>query len=121
MQKPSSMVTLGGAADLIERDRQTLVRALRGTRPDRIEGKKQLYKVATIFRKLLEHLLKTTGGMQRSVTDQHTRLAAAKAETAEMELATKKGETVNAEAVAQLLEHEFMITREHFLALPGAI
>jgi hypothetical protein len=41
MKKSPAMVTVTGAAELIERDRATLVRALRDIRPDRVDGKRE--------------------------------------------------------------------------------
>ena len=117
MKKPTNLVTITGAAELLERDRATLVRALRGTKPDARDGKRELFKVATIFRSLLTHLLKTSGQGMRSVTDEHTRLARAKAEKAEMEIAEKKGELVRTAIISNLLELEYRTVNERLLVI----
>jgi hypothetical protein len=112
----ASLVTITGAAELLEKDRATLVRALRGTKPDRVEGKRQFFKLRTIFDRLLEHERGTIEAGKK-VVDEHRLLAKARREKVEMEVAVKKGELVDAATMERLLELEYRVVGERLLGI----
>jgi phage terminase Nu1 subunit (DNA packaging protein) len=121
MVMPPNMFTVSGAAEALERDRATVQRCLRDTKPDLVEGKRQFYKLKTIFNAVLRHEMRTTGGPGRSVTDEHTALARARREKVELEVATIKGELVSAETMANLLELEYRVITERLLSIAAVV
>jgi phage terminase Nu1 subunit (DNA packaging protein) len=68
--------SINRAADLLERDRQTLVRALRHVPPDAGTPKRPLYRLATVVKELVAHEAKPDG---RHGKGDEARLAAERA------------------------------------------
>jgi hypothetical protein len=92
--------------------------ALRGVKPNGFEGRQGRYTLKTLFDALLKHEMRSVSSGSVKITDQHTRLAQARAETAELLLAEKKGKMVNAAEMRDLLELQNRTVTERLLVIP---
>jgi hypothetical protein len=115
----TSFVTPTGAA-LLERDRQTVVRALRGTKPDRIEGKRKLYRWKVIFDKMLEHERGTIEA-GKAITDEHRLLAKARREKIERENEVAAGRLLDIESDSAALEQDYRTITERLLSIAAEV
>jgi hypothetical protein len=106
------------AAEMLERDRRTLTRALRSVKPDAHEKRAPRWKLSSIFSACLAHEMR--GAVPGKIVDEHARLTRARAEKVERENALAEGRLVDVELVGQMLEEENKIVTEHFLNLAGA-
>jgi len=96
--------TINGAASLIEKDRRTLVAALKSVKPDAREGRQNRYKMRTIFNALMAHELRAVGRSSGGkIVDEHILLARARREKIERENALAAGKLVHIEVVVEAL------------------
>ena len=107
--------SIHAAAEMLERDRRTLVRALRAVKPDAHEKRAPRWKLSTIFDALLQHEMR--GAAPGRIVDEHARLTRARAEKVERENAIAAGRYVDLELVGSMLEEENKVVAEHFLNL----
>jgi phage terminase Nu1 subunit (DNA packaging protein) len=114
-----TLFSVNSAALLIEKDRRTLVAALRGLKPDGFEGRQKRYKLKTLFDALLRHEMRAVGigGSANKITDEHAALARARRQKVEMELAERAGRLVDAETMGDLLEKENRNVSERLLGI----
>jgi hypothetical protein len=125
MKKQPILFTISGAAEALHRDRATLVRALRNTKSDKVDGKRQLFTLKTIFDKLFEHELRSVGvggsGKGKQITDEHVLLAKARREKIEQETAERAGKLLDRDAMLDLMTRDHQIVTERLLIIAAEV
>jgi hypothetical protein len=113
---PAQFFSINAAAELTGLDRRRWARVMRHTPPDsKVGGDK--WRFPTMIAALLADVEGKSDGP--NLTDARTRVALAKAETAERQNQQDAGEWVEIEDVIAMYTAEVMQVREHFLSLPG--
>jgi hypothetical protein len=119
--KKDELLSVNKAADLLEKDRQTIVRALRGVEPDGIEMKQARYKLSTIM-KALEAPRPSGGKSQEAgLTEARAELAREQAASVALKNAVARGEFVSLAGVRREVETMLATFRERVLSIPGKV
>jgi len=105
-QKPDPLISENKAAQLLERDRGTIKRALHGIAPDGFEGDQPRYKLATVMRAMAAHTRRT--GSRSNVSP------------IEAELAALEEAAIAVEAFLNCLRAERAVARRRVLAKSDA-
>jgi phage terminase Nu1 subunit (DNA packaging protein) len=115
--------TINRCAEMLERDRASVARALRNVPPDAGTPKRPLYRLATVTKALTAHHAKPDG---RRGNGDDARLTAARAELAReqtaaiaLKNAVARGEYVPLAAIQKSAEAIFATFRERVLTIPG--
>lgn len=118
--KNHELVSITKAADLLGKDRQTIVRAVRGIEPDGVEMKQPRYKLATIM-KALDAPRDNGGGrsQEAGLTEARAELAREQATAVAMKNAITRGDFVPLAIVKRNLETVITTVRERLLSIPG--
>jgi phage terminase Nu1 subunit (DNA packaging protein) len=117
--------TINRCAEMLERDRASVARALRNVPPDAGTPKRPLYRLATVTKALTAHHAKPDG---RRGNGDDARLTAARAELAREQTAAiafknavARGEYVRLSLIQRSAETIFATFRERALSIPGKI
>jgi phage terminase Nu1 subunit (DNA packaging protein) len=117
--------TINKCAEMLERDRASVARALRDVPPDAGTPKRALYRLATVAKALTAHHAKPDG---RRGNGDDARLTAARAELAReqtaaiaLKNAVARGEYVRLSLVQRSAETIFATFRERAVSIPGKI
>jgi phage terminase Nu1 subunit (DNA packaging protein) len=117
--------TINRCAEMLERDRASVARALRNVPPDAGTPKRPLYRLATVTKALTTHHAKPDG---RRGNGDDARLTAARAELAReqtaavaLKNAVARGEYVRLSLIQRSAETIFATFRERALSMPGKI
>ena len=90
--------TINRCAEMIEKDRATLARALRGVPPDGGTPKRPLFKLATVVKALIAHAAKPDGrrgnGDEARLAAERARLAKEQADAVAMKNAVVRQENI---------------------------
>jgi phage terminase Nu1 subunit (DNA packaging protein) len=117
--------TINRCAEMLERDRATVARALRNVPPDGGSAKRPLYRLATVADALAAHSAKPDGrhgnGDTARLAAARTELAREQAETARIKNMYSRGELVRLSEVEQGATIIIAAFRERCLAIPGKI
>ena len=117
--------TINRCAEMLERDRASVARALRNVPPDAGTPKRPLYRLATVTKALTAHHAKPDG---RRGNGDDARLTAARAELAREQTAAiafknavARGEYVRLSLIQRSAETIFTTFKERVLSIPGKI
>jgi phage terminase Nu1 subunit (DNA packaging protein) len=121
----NKLFSINRAADLLEKDRQTLVRALRHVAPDAGTPSRPLYRLATVVKALIAHETKPDGrhgkGDEARLAAERARLAREQTEAVALKNAVARGEVVSVAAVKRSAGIIIAAFRERCLSIPGKI
>lgn len=114
-----------GASRELEKDRQTIVRALRDVSPDGQEGQQPRWKLTTIIN-ALEGGAKPKGGnttksQEAGLTEARAELTRQQTAAVALKNAVARGEYVSLSAVRREVETMLTTFRERVLSIPGKI
>jgi hypothetical protein len=115
------LYTVNAGATLLEKDRRLIARVLREVPPDSKAGGKQTWRLPTIVDALIADASGRDVDAEPGLTSARTRVALAKAETAERQNQMDAGEWCRIEQVVAMYAAEIITIREHFLSLPGKL
>jgi phage terminase Nu1 subunit (DNA packaging protein) len=117
--------TVNRCAEMFEKDRATVARALRNVSPDGGTAKRPLYRLATVADALAAHVAKPDGrhgnGDVARLAAARTELAREQAEAARLKNALARGELVRMSVVERGATIIFAAFRERCLSIPGKI
>lgn len=117
--------TINKCAEMIERDRATIARALRKVPPDAGTASRPLYRLASVVTALIVHETKPDGrrgkGDEARLAAERARLAREQADAVALKNASTRREYVPIALVQKGLEIVFMAFRERCLSIPGKI
>lgn len=115
--------TVNRLAEMFEKDRATLARALRGFPPDGGTTKRPLYRVATAFNALIAHEAKPDGrhgsGAVAQLAAERARLAKEQADRVARMNAMERRQVVRTEPITRFLQSMLLAVRERLLGLAG--
>jgi phage terminase Nu1 subunit (DNA packaging protein) len=115
--------TIGKCAEMIEKDRATLVRILRSVPPDAGTASRPLYRLATVVKALISYETKPDGrrgnGDEARLAAERARLAKEQADMAAMKNAVMRREWAHLPSIQRFLEHLLIACRNRLLNLPG--
>jgi phage terminase Nu1 subunit (DNA packaging protein) len=116
-------LTAYAASRLLEKDRQTIVRALKDVPPDDQTGSQQRWKLATIVKALEGGSRSSAGGksQEAGLTEARAELARQQSEAVAFKNAIARGEFVPAAEVLKSASIVVATFRERILAIPGKI
>lgn len=118
-------LTINRIAEMFEKDRATLARALRSVPPDGGTEKRPLYRVATAVKALIAYETKPDGrrgnGDEARLAAERARLAKEQADGAALKNAVTRGELVHLELAARGWRILLAAFRERCLAVPGKL
>ncbi|WP_143199673.1 hypothetical protein [Bradyrhizobium sp. NAS80.1] len=117
--------TIGRCAEMIEKDRSTLVRVLRTVPPDAGTPSRPLYRLATVVKALIAYEAKQDGrrgkGDEARLAAERARLAREQADAVALKNASARRENVPMALVQKAVEIVFMTFRERCLSIPGKV
>lgn len=117
--------TINKCAEMIERDRATIARALRKVPPDGGTASRPLYRLASVVTALIAHETKPDGrrgnGDEARLAAERARLAREQADAVALKNASARRENVPVALVKKSLEIVFMAFRERCLSIPGKV
>jgi hypothetical protein len=134
-KKAEQFVTIFKAADILGRDRQSIKIALKEVPPDRIvqngNGRQQ-WKLSTVSSALLRYDTKRNTANRKEDTRlglagldpiavSQARLAAAKADKAEIELNVEMGRYIRADMVEQIIAHSILVAKRNLYSMPSKL
>jgi hypothetical protein len=115
--------TIGKCAEMIEKDRSTLVRILRSVPPDAGTASRPLYRLATVVKALVEQAGKPDGrrgnGDEARLAAERARLAREQADAIAMKNAITRREWAHVPSITRFLEGLLLSVRDQLLGLPG--
>jgi phage terminase Nu1 subunit (DNA packaging protein) len=115
--------TINRCAEMLEKDRATVARALRNVPPDGGTAKRPLYRLATVASALAAHDAKPDGrhgnGDTARLAAARTDLAREQAEAMKIKNMYSRGELVSLARVQRAVEDTYTNVRELILAVPG--
>lgn len=115
MAMKATLYSINGLAAELKRDRRTIARALSDVSPDgKLNGRDAWYIVTA-----QNALDPDTEGL--NPVREKARLDAAKADIAEIELATLRGDRIPADEVRELLDRVASVVRTNILAIPSKV
>jgi phage terminase Nu1 subunit (DNA packaging protein) len=121
----NNLFSINRAADLLEKDRQTLVRALRHVSPDAGTASRPLYRLSTVVKALIAHETKPDGrhgkGDEARLAAERARLAREQTEAVALKNAVARGEVIAVAAVKRSAGIIISAFRERCLSIPGKI
>jgi phage terminase Nu1 subunit (DNA packaging protein) len=117
--------TVNKCAEMLERDRASVARALRKVPPDAGTPKRPLYRLATVVKALMDHENKPDGrhgnGDVAQLAAERARLAREQADQVALKNAIMRRENVPLRIVERGATIIFSTFREKCLAIPGKI
>jgi phage terminase Nu1 subunit (DNA packaging protein) len=117
--------TINKCAEMIEKDRATLARALRTIPPDAGTPKRPLYRLATVVRALIAYEIKPDGrrgnGDEARLAAERARLAREQADAVALKNAVARRELIHRELVVRSGQIIVAAFRERCLAVPGKL
>ncbi|MFG3595526.1 hypothetical protein [Bradyrhizobium sp. RDI18] len=117
--------TIGKCAEMIEKDRATLVRILRKVPPDAGTASRPLYRLGTVVKALIAYETKPDGRHgnrdEARLAAERARLAKAQADAVELKNKSARRENVPVSIVKKSLENVFSVFRERCLSIPGKV
>jgi phage terminase Nu1 subunit (DNA packaging protein) len=117
--------TIGKCAEMIEKDRSTLVRILRSVPPDAGTASRPLYRLATVVKALVAYETKPDGrhgkGDEARLAAERARLAREQTEAVALKNAVARGEVISVAAVKRSASIIISAFRERCLSIPGKI
>lgn len=118
-------LTVNKIAEMVEKDRATVARALRSVPPDGGSPKRPLYRLATAVRALIDQAAKPDGrrgnGDEARLAAERARLAKEQADAVAMKNAIARRENVPIAQLMKELQIVFTAFREHCLSIPGKV
>jgi phage terminase Nu1 subunit (DNA packaging protein) len=121
----NNLLSINRAADLLEKDRQTLVRALRHVPPDAGTPKRPLYRLATVVKALIAHEAKPDGrrgnGDEARLAAERAALAREQTEAVALKNAATRGDLIPVAVVKRSAGIIISAFRERCLSIPGKI
>src|SRR6516164_4218264 len=121
----NNLFSINRAADLLEKDRQTLVRALRHVPPDAGTPKRPLYRLATVVNALVAYQTKPDGrhgrGDEARLAAERARLAREQTEAVALKNAATRGDLIPVAVVKRSAGIIITAFRERCLSIPGKI
>jgi hypothetical protein len=110
---------------LLEKDRQTLVRALRHVSPDAGTASRPVYRLATVVNALVAYQTKPDGrrgnGDEARLAAERARLAREQTEAVALKNAATRGDLIPVSVVKRSAEIIVSAFRERCLSIPGKI
>jgi phage terminase Nu1 subunit (DNA packaging protein) len=117
--------TINKCAEMIERDRATVARALRKVPPDGGTAKRPLYRLATVVKALTAYEAKPDGrrdnGGEAQLAAERARLAREQADAVGLKNKIARREIVPLALVKSAIELVFTAFRERCLSIPGKV
>jgi hypothetical protein len=112
--------TVNGASDLLEKDRRLIGRVLKNIPPDSKAGGKATWRIPTIVNALIADA-ESRGVSAPGLTEARTRVATARAETAEFENEKTKGDWVKLSVATEWMIRDTLVVKERLLCLSGEL
>jgi phage terminase Nu1 subunit (DNA packaging protein) len=117
--------TIGKCAEMIEKDRATIVRILRSVPPDAGTPKRPLYRLATVVNALVAYQTKPDGrhgkGDEARLAAERARLAREQTEAVALKNAATRGDLIPVAVVKRSAGIIISAFRERCLSIPGKI
>jgi phage terminase Nu1 subunit (DNA packaging protein) len=117
--------TIGKCAEMIEKDRATLVRILRSVPPDAGTASRPLYRLATVVKALIAYETKPDGrrgnGDEARLAAERARLAREQTEAVALKNAATRGDLIPVAIVKRSASIIISAFRERCLSIPGKI
>lgn len=118
--KKDQLLSAFGAATLLEKDRQTIVRALRDVAPDGHErGGEPRWKLSTILKAL--ETPRAGKSQEAGLTEARAELAREQTISISLKNAIARGEVARLSVIQRSAEQVFATFRERILSIPGKI
>jgi phage terminase Nu1 subunit (DNA packaging protein) len=115
--------SIHAAAEILERDRGTVARAMRGVRADGEKGGTPRFRLATIIAALVERERNSANPSsgRTNLANERALLAREQKLMVARKNAIARGEYVEVAKIVRSLEHMFSVIKENFLGLPGTV
>ena len=117
--------TIGKCAEMIEKDRATIVRILRSVPPDAGTPSRPLYRLATVVNALVAYQTKPDGrhgrGDEARLAAERARLAREQTEAVALKNAATRGDLIPVAVVKRSAGIIISAFRERCLSIPGKI
>jgi phage terminase Nu1 subunit (DNA packaging protein) len=117
--------TLNRLAEMFEKDRASLARAMRNVPRDAGTEKRPLYRVATAVKALIAHEVKPDGrqghGDTARLANERAALARAQTESVELKNEMTRGNVISVETVIRSYGIIVAAVRERLLSIPGKV